>query len=162
MAIPIKQLKDSEGNKFYPQLGKGQGSDAIELTQAEYDQLTDEEKHNNMTYYITDASPSISTDSYSTSEVSTGSTWINGKIIYKKTVNFGALPNASAKSVAHGATGITMITKIEAVMYKGTSSWAIPYAYVGIVSVEGPSVTIRTEMDLSTYNAVVTFYYTKD
>lgn len=31
------------------------GSDAIEITQAEYDQLSPEAKNNNMTYYITDA-----------------------------------------------------------------------------------------------------------
>lgn len=46
---------------------------------------------------------------YSTSEVDTGFKWIDGKTIYKKTINFGALPNNTSKSVAHGITGITYI-----------------------------------------------------
>lgn len=38
---------------------------------------------------------------YSTTEKVIG-TWIDGKPLYRKVVNFGALPNATTKSVAHG------------------------------------------------------------
>ena len=37
--------------------------------------------------------------SYSTNEVKTGGKWIDGKPIYRKVVDFGALPNASEKTV---------------------------------------------------------------
>lgn len=46
---------------------------------------------------------------YSTAEVDTGRKWIDGKTIYKKTINFGVLPNNTVKSVAHGITGITYV-----------------------------------------------------
>ena len=38
---------------------------------------------------------------YSTAEQVVG-TWIDGKPLYRKTINFGALPNATTKSVSHG------------------------------------------------------------
>lgn len=43
---------------------------------------------------------------YSTSEVNTGIKWVDGSTLYRKVINFGALPNASQKSVAHGVSGI--------------------------------------------------------
>lgn len=43
---------------------------------------------------------------YSTNEVNTGIKWVDGSTLYRKVINFGALPNASEKSVAHGVSGI--------------------------------------------------------
>ena len=40
-----------------------------------------------------------SSNSYSTAEVKTGGKWIDGKPIYRKVVDFGALPNATTKTV---------------------------------------------------------------
>ena len=45
---------------------------------------------------------------YSTTEQIVG-TWIDGKTLYEKTVNFGALPNATTKTVAHNITGVDHI-----------------------------------------------------
>lgn len=36
-------------------------------------------------------------------------TWIDGKPLYEKTVDFGALPNASTKQVAHGIIGVEKV-----------------------------------------------------
>ena len=48
----------------------------------------------------TDASGNVSTNgNYSTSEVNTNTTWIDGKTIYQITLNFGTLPNNSSKNV---------------------------------------------------------------
>jgi len=41
---------------------------------------------------------------YSTTEINTGRTWIDGKSIYRKVIDFGAMPNAALKVVAHGIT----------------------------------------------------------
>ena len=38
---------------------------------------------------------------YSTDEVETGMYWIDGKPIYRKVINCGALPNNAAKDTAH-------------------------------------------------------------
>lgn len=45
--------------------------------------------------------PVTEVDAYSTTEQVVG-TWIDGKPLYRKTIDFGALPNATTKSVAHG------------------------------------------------------------
>lgn len=41
--------------------------------------------------------------SYSTTETAIG-TWIDGKVIYRKVIDFGALPNATTKLVSSGLT----------------------------------------------------------
>jgi hypothetical protein len=48
---------------------------------------------------------------YSLAEQDTGILWHDGKKIYKKTINFGALPNAAAKNVAHGITNFYRLVK---------------------------------------------------
>ena len=51
-------------------------------------------------------------NSYSTDEVRTGGTWIDGKPIYRKTVDCGALPNSTTKYVVHNITNIGYIVSI--------------------------------------------------
>lgn len=47
-------------------------------------------------------------NSYSTSEKVIG-TWIDGKKLYRKIINFGALPNSSLKSVNHNISNLNKI-----------------------------------------------------
>ena len=51
--------------------------------------------------------------SFSTTEQKTPFTWIDGKPIYKKTVDFGALPNNNNKKVPHGISNLGRIIRIE-------------------------------------------------
>lgn len=44
---------------------------------------------------------------YSLDEQDTGLKWIDGKPIYQKTINFGALPNRTTKSVNHSISNVT-------------------------------------------------------
>lgn len=99
--------------------------------------------------------------SYSTTEKNTGATWIDGKVIYKKTINFGSLPNNGSKSVAHNIIGISRVIKIEPIMYSGADSWVIPYTAVSGVSVEGTNIKINTVADMTSFSSYVTVYYTK-
>lgn len=99
--------------------------------------------------------------SYSTTEKNTGATWIDGKTIYKKTINFGSLPNNTSKQVSHNITGISRVIKIEAFMYQGSNSWFIPYAAISGVSVEGSYILINSTANLTAYSSYVTVYYTK-
>ena len=46
---------------------------------------------------------------YSTNEVKTDNKWIDGKPIYRKVINFGALPNNTSKSVNHNIQNIKRI-----------------------------------------------------
>lgn len=50
-------------------------------------------------------------DNYSTTEQVIG-TWIDGKPIYRKVINFGSLPNAESKSVAHNIANIDFIVNV--------------------------------------------------
>ena len=105
---------------------------------------------------------------YSTSEVDTGFTWINGAHIYKKTIDFGALPNATTKSVAHNISNLSAVIKIEGVCSDGGSWTTVPLMF------NSDSATFNTDFDvdrtylnassgqnLSNRTAYITLYYTK-
>lgn len=107
--------------------------------------------------------------SYSTSEQATPFTWIDGSTIYKKTVDVGTLPNNSAKSVAHGVTGLNNVVKIEGTI---KASWGTQYClptvydsdgtvYNTYVGVDATNITIGTKGDNTSKTGYVTIYYTK-
>lgn len=138
-----------------------------ELTQAQYNALSDSEKNNGTTYYVTDGNPSGSVESYSTAEVPTGGTWIDGKPIYKKTISIGALPNNNAKLVAHGVQNIDNV-----VDQKGFAKFStgvilpLPFAssataYISL-STNATNITVTTTSDRTAGTAYVTIWYTKN
>ena len=57
-------------------------------------------------------------DTYSTEETFTGKYWIDGKKIYRKIIDFGALPNATIKNVLTGL----QIESINIVNYYGIAN----------------------------------------
>lgn len=104
---------------------------------------------------------------YSTTEKDTGATWIDGSTIYKKTINFGALPNSTSKIVAHGISGLATIIRVEAVAIdSGGTALSLPYAENNSTGnipawVDSAGVGIRTGQDRSGYSGYFTLYYTK-
>lgn len=107
---------------------------------------------------------------YTTSEVDTGFTWVDGKTIYKKTVSTGALPNATTKNVAHGITGYQNFIDISGWSTNGTVFTPLPYAPSGgtvpqvavLVAINGDNITLETTTNRSAYTvSYVTLYYTK-
>ena len=106
--------------------------------------------------------------SYSTSEVNTGFKWIDGKDIYKKTVDFGTLPNATTKNVAHGISGLEMIISISGVAYSPGVAFlplGLPHpTAANSISLFANSIdiSILTGSNRTTYtSSYVTLYYTK-
>jgi len=102
---------------------------------------------------------------YSTLEVDTGFTWIDGKHIYKKTIDLGALPNNTTKNVAHGITSLDKILK-----WTGAATSTIgqtillpsPANATFTVNVNNTNVVIITTSDRTSYTySHVTLYYTK-
>lgn len=119
---------------------------------------------------ITSSNIDLSTlgGNYSLSEVDTGYTWVDGKHIYKKTVNFGALPNNTAKNVAHGISGISYIIKIEGTAVASGAYYPLPLMYRGTDSnynvqiwANDTNIQMTSNTDRSSYTAYVTLYYTK-
>lgn len=104
---------------------------------------------------------------YSTSETYTGERWIDGKSIYRKTINFGALPNATTKSVAHGVSGLSEVVKIEGIAKSSSGNYASVPVVPGNAnalcdcSVNATDVTMTAGSDRSGWSAYVTIYYTK-
>jgi hypothetical protein len=67
------------------------------------------------------AIPSSEMNTYSTTERRVG-TWIDGKPIYQKTIDCGALPNATIKTIPHNISNIKEIYKIEGIAMIHTDS----------------------------------------
>jgi hypothetical protein len=104
-------------------------------------------------------------------EVKTGDTY-NGKAVYVKEVDFGALPNATTKTVAHGVSG-----GMDEILPKGGMMGTNPatnqkfkldytnntnnYLYYNIDADNGGLITVVTNSNWSTTTAKVIIYYTK-
>lgn len=105
---------------------------------------------------------------YSTSEIDTGYKWINGKTIYKKTVDCGALPNTTTKNVAHNISNLDTIINIQGVSIAGNGR-VIPLPMVGgtaqydvTMDIYSGNIELTTFADRTAYTRTyVTLYYTK-
>ena len=107
---------------------------------------------------------------YSTSEVDTGTTWIDGSAIYKKTVNFGTLPNNAMKDVAHGISNLGWIVKMEGISKRSTDGTFFPIPFSSKngagncieITVGATNIEISTGMDRTNMtDCYITLYYTK-
>lgn len=88
-----------------------------------------------------------------------------GKPVYVKTVDFGALPSASRKSVAHGASNVDKIISTYGFETNGTAVFNIPqYASAGdfVFCFAGEElIYVDTGGDLTGWSANVIIKYTK-
>ena len=116
----------------------------------------------NTTVNLTDNS------SYSTSEVKTSATWINGKPIYKKTFSF-TLANAESTTINHGISNFGLLIRFEgAVVQSDTKSVPIPRTLMDLnyqIGLEGVTTT-SFEIDVGTSGprgkqTYMTLWYTK-
>lgn len=104
-------------------------------------------------------------------EVLTSERWTNGKPIYKKTIDFGALPNNTTKNVAHGVSDLefgfidkdmsySIVTATPTSWYpldlSTNNTSANRYAYVS-----SSNVSIVTYTDRTSLSAIITIRYTK-
>lgn len=104
---------------------------------------------------------------YSTSEIATRYKWIDGKTIYKKTVNFGALPNNTVKTVAHSISGMTRMLRVETNAFDATYMYMLPHTNVSAlinqmsIYADTSLIYIATGSDRSAITTHVTLYYIK-
>lgn len=108
--------------------------------------------------------------SYSTVEQKTPFTWIDDKPIYKKTVNFGALPNATSKTMAHGISSIDWIVNVESIAKRSDGVFCptplVPPGSTastryGFFEVDATNIVFYTGYNYSNTTAYVTLWYTK-
>lgn len=107
-----------------------------------------------------------STFTYSTSEQRVG-TWINGKPVYKKTVNTGTMPNNARKQVAHGISNLDFIISMSGAAYGSSTFVPIPYAdttassNIGLFVGSGDIIIFTGSNFSYLTTSYVTLYYTK-
>lgn len=105
---------------------------------------------------------------YSTTEQVVGC-WTDGRPLYQKTIDFGALPNATNKSVAHGISNINYITSIKGTAYNSSSPmWldlSLPHPEQLILAItviaDKTNITVIAKSDRRTLSALITLQYTK-
>ena len=105
---------------------------------------------------------------YSTDEQIVGE-WIDGKPIYQKTVNCGALPNTTEKSITHGISNLKRCIDARGYAHNPSSEAMLPIPYVGHdatsyvnLSVNATTIFIGTAKDRSSITeSYVTLLYTK-
>ena len=111
-------------------------------------------------------SKNIDFTTYSTSEKVAG-TWIDGRTIYMKTVNFGSLPNNNLKEVPHNISNLGYIVEMKGITYNGTryadlSAPGINDPGRGIqITANATNVIVTTGFDRTSDSAYITLYYTK-
>lgn len=111
---------------------------------------------------------------YSTTEQDTGLTWIDGKKIYQKTVDFGALPDnvgtgGDSKTVNHSISNVSQFISIEGIAVKSSPMTAVPIPNTNVytlgsaitITVTDTGITIKTASNKSDLHGYVTLKYTK-
>lgn len=105
---------------------------------------------------------------FATAEASTGRKWIDGKTIYQKVVDIGALLNNAEKSVPHGIAGLgTVVALTGTVKNAGGVQLILPF-----VSISSPfcialyndaaNILIATGNDRTAYSGYAMIQYTKN
>ncbi len=102
---------------------------------------------------------------YSTNEIKTGETWIDGKPLYTKTINFGNLPNNANKNVEHEIQNYDVIFVDFSASYATNNSGqfqGVNSVGLGLTTyINGGDVVCITNSDRTSWVAVITIKYTK-
>ena len=103
---------------------------------------------------------------YSTDEKMIGQ-WIDGKPLYQKTVDCGALPNNSVKNFAHSISNLESITDMKGIGISSSQvipiQWSVDYdsAYGVTLYCDSTNIVFVTKRDQTSYHAYITLQYTK-
>ena len=103
-----------------------------------------------------------SSNSYSTEEIKTGGTWIDGKPIYRKVVNVGTLPDKTSKNVQHNIQNLDKVLEIKLVANDGISSIVCNFGGKEMgVYIDAANVIITSGDNFTGYSGYAIIEYTK-
>lgn len=165
MADKIVQLIDKNGDNIFPVATVANGAT---ITMTDTDPGEGSALGDNEYIAVYGGSPIIM--DYSTSEVDTGAKWIDGSAIYKKTINFGALPNNTTKNVSHNISNLSKILKIEGIAINSDADRIFPLPFASETSLvnaievwaSATVVSVQSGIDRSGFTeSYITLYYTK-
>lgn len=101
-------------------------------------------------------------NSYSTQEVKTGGTWIDGKPIYRKVVDIGTLPDTTSKSVLHNIQNLNKVLETKLVANDSTNFIVCNFGGTELaVYIDGVNILIVSGNNLTGYTGYVIIEYTK-
>lgn len=164
MADKIVQLIDNNGDNIYPVV-QHETIPSITMTSTDPGEGSPLAANNFVAVY---GGTPLNLD-YSLTEQNTGTKWIDGKTIYKKTINFGALPDSSAKSIAHGISNLGWIVDFGGTA-KATTGLVVTLPFCATSNIAGQmtltlddtDITIITGNDRTAFTeSYITLYYTK-
>lgn len=107
---------------------------------------------------------------YSTSEIDTGYTWLNGEPIYKKTLVFGSMPNNTTTTYSFGVSNANVIKHELRWFDTEDNRWftesrfdsaSTRIAYEGYGTDKVRIKAVGTNWASRTNNASITLYYCK-
>lgn len=105
---------------------------------------------------------------YSTSEINTGFTWVDGKTIYKKTIVYSdGITANTEKEISHGIANFSRCIKVEAVGFGDNGTCLMIPAInsngnsVGIWTITNTIIKLDSIGILYTAPIYITLYYTK-
>ena len=98
-------------------------------------------------------------------EVKVG-TWIDGRPLYRKTIDFGYLSSGGEKAVKHNISNLDYITKIEGIAVSYTNTFPLPYVYTSLINVIAlyatrEEVIVTQSNSRSSYHAYIYLEYVK-
>lgn len=101
-------------------------------------------------------------ETYSTDETRVG-TWIDGKPIYRKVINFGKLPNNNVKNVNHNIENMETIIDLHGVFKDSTYQIKIPSGgdYNSAIRATNTQIGISTPQNLTAFSGYIILEYTK-
>ena len=138
-------------------------------TKADWDLLTTAEKIEFDEAHFTGDEGAIPSDVYSTTETKTNKVWIDGKPIYRKVINVGALPStAGDKTVLHNISNVDHFISCEAFHYSASGLHLFTtYAPAGsndsdiTMAADKTTIYVTVGVDRSGYSTYVILEYTK-
>lgn len=103
-----------------------------------------------------------SSNSYSTEEVKTGGTWIDGKPIYRKVVNVGTLTDTTSKSVQHNIQNLDSVVNLKLIAKDSTNNIICDFGGKDLsVYIDIANVIITSGSNFTGYSGYATIEYTK-
>ncbi|MDR1160780.1 MAG: hypothetical protein LBK45_00420 [Tannerellaceae bacterium] len=107
----------------------------------------------------------LAPDNWAYNEADTGATFVDGKKIYSKTIDCGALPNNGTNVIEHGIANVDNIIEMTAFATDGTYCFPLNYCSPNATSnigvyIDKSNIYPVTGKDMRAFNATIKLKYT--
>lgn len=165
MADKIVQLIDNNGDNIYPVV-QHETIPSITMTSTDPGEGSPLAANNFVAVY---GGTPLNLD-YSLTEQNTGTKWIDGRAIYKKTISCGTLPNATDKIIEHGVDNLSRVIDAYGYAFRSSDGTGFPLIFTSNIAAansigftwNSTTIVIGTGTDRSNITeSYITIYYVK-